>query len=237
MQHWRQDREELPRYINLLAEKQVDGVVLIGSTFNELKDRMEITGKVGQIPVVMANGHLDLPNFHSILIDDLKGIRSAADFLYEKGHREIFCICDLGTDSGREKEKGFLESMKLHDIEDGKSRVINCRYGLEGGALAVEQLLELKRPFTALIFGEDTTAIGAMKELKHRGIRVPEDVAIVGVMITPPILHLRSGTDYSGYQGRNDGNSLCQNPSGFAGKRGVSASLAIQPEIIVREST
>ena len=46
--------EECARYINLLMEKQVDGVVLIGSTFNQLKNRTEITGKVSRIPVVMA---------------------------------------------------------------------------------------------------------------------------------------------------------------------------------------
>ena len=103
----RQDRGMCPIH-QFLAEKQVDGVVLIGSTFNELKDRMEITGKVGRIPVVMANGHLDLPNFHSILIDDLKGIRSAADFLYEKGHREIFCICDLEHRQRQRKGKGIF---------------------------------------------------------------------------------------------------------------------------------
>ena len=64
--------EECARYINLLSEKQVDGIVLIGSTFNDLGGRTEITGKVSRIPVVMANGHLDLPNFYSILVDDLK---------------------------------------------------------------------------------------------------------------------------------------------------------------------
>ena len=229
--------EECARYINLLAEKQVDGVVLIGSTFNELKDRMEITGKVSRIPVVMANGHLDLPNFHSILIDDLKGIRSAADFLYEKGHREIFCICDLGTDSGREKEKGFLESMKLHDIEDGKSRVINCRYGLEGGALAVEQLLELKRPFTALIFGEDTTAIGAMEELKRRGIRVPEDVAIVGYDNSPDTIVCDPELTTVDIKAEMMGTLCARTLQDLLENRGASASLAIQPEIIVREST
>ena len=229
--------EECARYINLLMEKQVDGVVLIGSTFNQLKNRAEITGKVSRIPVVMANGHLDLPNFHSILIDDLKGFRNAADFLYEKGHREIFCLCDLETDSGQEKKKGFLESMKLHDIEDGESRIIACRYGMEGGTLAVEKLLELGRPFTALVVGEDSAGIGAMKELKRRGIKVPEDVAIVGydnspdtVVCEPELTTVDIKTEVMGTLCARTLQDLLEN-------RGVSTSLAIQPEIIVRNST
>ena len=115
--------------------------------------------------------------------------------------------------------------------------MINCRYGLEGGALAVEQLLELKRPFTALIFGEDTTAIGAMKELKHRGIRVPEDVAIVGYDNSPDTIICDPELTTVDIKAEMMGTLCARTLQDLLENRGVSASLAIQPEIIVREST
>ena len=229
--------EECARYINLLSEKQVDGLVLIGSTFNALEGRTEITGKVSRIPVVMANGHLDLPNCYSILIDDLKGIRRAADFLYEKGHRDIFCICDLETDSGREKKKGFLESMKLHDIDNGEERVLPCRYGMEGGVLAVERLLDLGRPFTGLLFGEDTTAIGAMKALRRRGIRVPEDVAIVGYDNSPDAVVCEPELTTVDIKIEMMGALCARTLQDLLENKEANTALAIQPEIIVRKST
>ena len=127
--------------------------------------------------------------------------------------------------------------MKLHDIEDGESRIIACRYGMEGGTLAVEKLLELGRPFTALVVGEDSAAIGAMKELKRRGIKVPEDVAIEGydnspdtVVCEPELTTVDIKTEVMGTLCARTLQDLLEN-------RGVSTSLAIQPEIIVRNST
>ena len=101
----------------------------------------------------------------------------------------------------------------------------------------MEKLLELGRPFTALVVGEDSAAIGAMKELKRRGIKVPEDVAIVGydnspdtVVCEPELTTVDIKTEVMGTLCARTLQDLLEN-------RGVSTSLAIQPEIIVRNST
>ncbi len=172
--------EECALYLKILSEKKVDGIVLVGSVFNNLKDHPELTALIKDVPVVMANGKLDLPNCYSVLVDDRKGIRTAAEYLYGKGHRDLLYICDLDTESGREKKMGFLEALKLHDIPDGEERIFHTLYGLEGGKQAAEAILASGKSFTGLVFGEDITAIGAMKEFKRRGYRIPEDVAITG---------------------------------------------------------
>ncbi len=115
--------QECDRYFEILSEKQTDGIVLIGSVFNELIKYPEITAKIKDTPVVIANGQVKLPNFYSVLVDDTKAIRMASDYMFDHGRMDLFYVFDIATDSGRAKRQGFLEAMKLRDVPDGNDRV------------------------------------------------------------------------------------------------------------------
>ena len=115
--------QECNRYFEILSEKQTDGIVLIGSVFNELIKYPEITAKIKDTPVVIANGQVKLPNFYSVLVDDTKAIRMASDYMFDHGRMDLFYVFDIATDSGRAKRQGFLEAMKLRDVPDGIDRV------------------------------------------------------------------------------------------------------------------
>ena len=115
--------QECNRYFEILSEKQTDGIVLIGSVFNELIKYPEITDKIKDTPVVIANGQVKLPNFYSVLVDDTKAIRMASDYMFDHGRMDLFYVFDIATDSGRAKRQGFLEAMKLRDVPDGNDRV------------------------------------------------------------------------------------------------------------------
>lgn len=236
---------ECEKYMEILSEKQLDGLVLIGSVFNELIHYPEITARMRDIPVVVANGHVDLPNFYSVLVDDTKGIRMAVDYLYEKGHRDILYAYDMETDSAKAKRRGFLEAMKLHDIANAERFVITCEYGLEEGKEAAKQIVKTfgmpgddKKPgFSGIVCGEDITAIGIMKGLRSYGIRVPEDVAITGcnnspdsLICEPEMTTLDSKPELLGF--------LCaQLLEQLIEGKGSVADVAIQPDLIVRGTT
>ena len=115
--------QECNRYFEILSEKQTDGIVLIGSVFNELIKYPELTAKIKDTPVVIANGQVKLPNFYSVLVDDTKAIRMASDYMFDHGRMDLFYVFDIATDSGRAKRQGFLEAMKLRDVPDGNDRV------------------------------------------------------------------------------------------------------------------
>ena len=95
--------QECDRYFEILSEKQTDGIVLIGSVFNELINYPEITAKIKDTPVVIANGQVKLPNFYSVLVDDTKAIRMASDYMFDHGRMDLFYVFDIATDSGRAK--------------------------------------------------------------------------------------------------------------------------------------
>ena len=226
--------EECEKYVEILSEKQVDGIVLIGSVFNELIHYPDITSKIKDIPVVVANGKVNLPNFYPVLVDDTKGIRTAVDYLFKKGHRELVYVYDMETDSGWAKRQGFLEAMKLHDIPEAEKRVIPCKFGLEGGLKAAEALCASGIGFTGVVCGEDITAIGMMKGLKKRGILVPDQVVITGYNNSPDSLICEPELTTIDNKPELLGG-LCSQllQEVLEGKKSAS-SLAIQPELIVR---
>ena len=171
---------ETEKYLRAVVEKKVDGLVLVGSIFNTLCRTPEIEALLRTTPLVLANGRLDLPNSYSVLVDDQYGVSLAVRHLAERGHREIYYLKDLDTVSANLKCQGFLSGMRQEGLEATKRHVLETEMSLEGGMRAVEKLLRNKKTFTALVCGEDITAVGAVKALLRAGIRVPEDVAVTG---------------------------------------------------------
>lgn len=229
--------EECEKYMEILSEKQIDGIVLIGSVFNELINYPDITSKIKDIPVIAANGKVNLPNFYSVLVDDTKGIRTAVDYLYERGHRELVYIYDMETDSGWAKRQGFLEAMKLHDIPEAEKRVIPSKHGLEGGLKAVDALCSSGTSFTGVVCGEDITAIGMMKGLKKRGFSIPDQVVITGYNNSPDSLICEPELTTIDNKPELLGGLCAQLLQEVLEGKTSASSLAIQPELIVRGST
>lgn len=172
--------KETEKYLRTVLEKKVDGIVLVGSIFNTICKDSEIEGLLKNIPVVLANGKLELPNSYSVLVDDQYGVSLAVDHLAEKGHKHIFYLKDMDTISARLKCEGFMRSMRRCGIENVKKHVLQTSRSIEGGQKAVEKLIQDGKEFTAIVCGEDITAAGAVKALLHAGLRVPEDVAVTG---------------------------------------------------------
>lgn len=229
--------EECERYFEILSEKQVDGIVLIGSVFNELIHYPGITAKIKGVPVVTANGKVNLPNFYDVLVDDTKGIRLAVDYLYEKGHRDLVYIFDMETDSGRAKRQGFLEAMKLRDIPAAEKRVIHSEYGLAGGIEAARALCRSGLAFTGVVCGEDITAIGVMKGLKKQGYQIPGQVVITGCNNSPDSLICEPELTTLDNKPELLGALCAQLLQDVLEGRALASSLAIQPELIVRKTT
>ena len=226
--------EECEKYMEILSEKQIDGIVLIGSVFNELIHYSDITSKIKDIPVVVANGKVNLPNFYSVLVDDTKGIRTAVDYLFKKGHNELVYVYDMETDSGWAKRQGFLEAMKLHDIPEAEKRVIPGKFGLEGGLKAAETLCASGIGFTGVICGEDITAIGMMKGLKKRGYLIPDQVVITGYNNSPDSLICEPELTTIDNKPELLGGLCSQLLQEVLEGKTSASSLAIQPELIVR---
>ena len=155
----------------------MDGIVLVGSVFNSIGRDPEVASYLRVVPVVLANGRLDLPNAASVLLDDAGGAALATQHLVAMGRRNLWYVQDLDTASAIAKRDGFLRAAETLGV---RGRVIETEFSIEGGRKAAKELMSSCRLFDGIVCGEDETAVGVVKGLVAAGMRIPRDVAITG---------------------------------------------------------
>lgn len=230
-------KEECMKYIRMLSRNQVEGVILVGSEFNDLCDPKELGELLPEKPIVMANGELKLPNVQSVLVDEGYGVQLAVQHLYDKGHRNIAFVMDVKKDAGIRKRDGFLRKMKQLGYDDAAERILYTKYGAGGGEEAAKKIVGGSRRFDAVIFTEDLTAVYAMNALQNMGYRIPEDVAVVGCnnseysrISNPPLTTINN-------KGELLSELSVQLLENLMTGKSEKASLIIRPELAVRQTT
>lgn len=178
----RNDRREKEAYIDFFSNGTTDGAIIYGSDLDEadlIRRRAQL-----DFPFVVVENEVEDANVNNVLVDNTYGSKLAIDHLVEKGCRRIMHI--TGAKRARaslRRWQGYLISMELHGLSQYQS-VIECdEYGVDEGYAAVKGLLEKNRKEVlpeAIYFGADNTAVGGMIALGEAGIRIPEDIRVVG---------------------------------------------------------
>jgi len=166
-------------YLNLLQSKRVEGIIFIATTTHV--DQIRPIVKSG-IPVVIFYRDIpdvDVDTFH---IDNFQAGYQGTRYLIELGHREIACIQPLSaaTPSGQ-RVAGYQRAMEESGLVCQEAMMPRGDNRLGGGKRAAEALIASGLPFTAIFSTNDTMAIGAMRTLREVGLRIPEDISILGV--------------------------------------------------------
>ena len=177
-----EDDNEVLRADRLCREKKPLGILILGGNMEHFLSGF---AKI-EIPCVLVSSNAsNLPfyNLSSVSTDDRLAAKCAMDALIELGHRRFAIVGgDRDTsDTGRLRFEGCLESCSEHGIDfDRDKDYIGVRFSYQDGYDATCLLLKNKREFTALFAAADVMAIGAIRALKDNGLRVPEDVSVVG---------------------------------------------------------
>ena len=178
-------------YIELLLERGVSGIVFIsGLHADTAADHARYHALVARgLPVVFMNGRIDDLAAPFISDDDAVAMDLAVAHLVALGHTQI------GLAVGPErfvpvirKTQGFTASLRDRlelSAAEARSWVAHSLYSVEGGQAAAGRLLD--RGSTALVCGSDMMALGAVRAARSRGLRVPEDVSVVGYDDSPLI--------------------------------------------------
>lgn len=169
--------EDKIKHIGLLLEKRVDGIMLIGSIFKEERNNTHILKAAESVPVVLLNSFVEGRGVYSVFCDDEAGVRAAVDHLAAGGRRNIAYLNGAATYSGVRKLEGYRSAVRKAGLQEW---TLEAQAGIDGGYAAAETLLGQKRAPDGIVCSEDELAVGAMKKLKQMGIRVPEDVAVIG---------------------------------------------------------
>jgi len=165
--------------IAVLREKQVDGIIYTSGMVTP--EHREMFLRLRR-PVVLA-ATVDPENeFPGVLVDSRRGAQLAMEHLIDLGHRRIAVISGPRTDTvaGAPRWQGYQEAALTRGIHLVPQWVTEGDYRLESGYWAMDRILNQKELPSAVAAASDMMAIGAMNAILDRGLRVPEDISVVG---------------------------------------------------------
>ena len=177
-----ENRNEVRRALQLCLEKKPKGILFLGGNRQNFLADFD---KIG-VPCVLVTADaagMPFDNLSSVSSDDRAAARMAMDALIEQGHRRFAIVGGdrKVSDTTKLRYEGCLEAFASHNIPfDPELDYENVRFSYEGGYQAACNLLDRSRSFTALFAMSDVMAIGVIRALHDRGIKVPEDVSVMG---------------------------------------------------------
>ncbi|HEY0139951.1 MAG TPA: LacI family DNA-binding transcriptional regulator [Thermoanaerobaculia bacterium] len=169
------DREEM-RAVVQAVRGRVDGLIVMSP---DLEPSALLTDLPAGVPVVMLNSRV--AGRPCITIDNANGAREVTAHLLSLGHRRIAFICGPAQNADAEqRRRGYRNALKAAGMEGDRDLEFGGHFTEESGYEAARRILESKRRPTAIFASNDAMAIGALGALIEAGVRVPEDMALVG---------------------------------------------------------
>jgi LacI family asc operon transcriptional repressor len=171
--------EEEKAAIQFLLDLRCDGVIIY-PRFLSIAEMDEIISQHKQ-PILVINRRLRLNDSYCIFSDQHATSAAAVGHLIEQGHRDIaFITGSLDSPTGIERLAGYKEALAQHDIALNEALIVKGKWTPETGAAGVETLRQRGVSYSALVASNDDMAIGAMKQLHLHGVKVPEQVSVIG---------------------------------------------------------
>ncbi|GAA3980297.1 LacI family DNA-binding transcriptional regulator [Actinomadura viridis] len=227
-------------YTELLLERGVSGIIFVnGLHADSRSDRTRYTRLLDRrLPIVLINGYRADISAPYVSNDDIASLEIAVAHLASLGHRRI------GLAVGQERfvpsirktegyRKGMAEHLRTTDVDD---LIVDSLFTVEGGQAAAKRLID--QGCTAVCCGSDIIAIGVIRGARQCGIRVPEDLSVVGfddspmtAYLDPPLTTVRQPVREMGLAAVG---SLLEEINGTPAPR---TELLYRPELVVRKST
>ncbi len=173
-----QKESESQLFQRLARERRIDGVILISASVTE--EELNIFREESVPSIVVAR---KCENLDSVYVNNEQGASDATDYLIEKGHRVIACV--LSSKSGipmTERLDGYKRSLRQHNIEFKPELVFEVDDDTMHAGIETFPRIKILEPCVTAVFcpAGDMTAIGIIKEAKKEGLRVPQDLCVVG---------------------------------------------------------
>jgi len=192
MSNFAQDEAKEKMLLEIMRSESIDGLIVSPAS----KDDKEVISLVKSgLPIVCVDRGLDNVDADIVLVDNQKGAYDAVKFLTQLGHKRIAYIGGLPQiPSSMERRDGYLQALRDAGIEPAQELIKFGDSKHESGKSLAGLLLDLNNPPTALFTGNNLITLGALEMIHNRGIKIPEEVAIIGfddmywsVSLNPPL--------------------------------------------------
>ncbi|MEI8309449.1 MAG: LacI family DNA-binding transcriptional regulator [Verrucomicrobiota bacterium] len=230
--------EVLEKELTALREYRVDGVLIFPSSSSAFPQVYRDLEKQ-KYPFVIVDVPIGGLKTAYVGNDNVCAGRLAAEHLLGLGHRRIVFISGYHESlAAHDRLAGFQQALKTARVPVDPSLVVGDGFTFEQGRSAVAQLLKCKAKFSAIVAPSDFAALGVMQELAGSGLRVPEDVSVIGCgnrnfssMVRPSLTTINQNPQKLG---REAINALVKQ---IEGKSTRALRLTVAPELIARKST
>ncbi|MBN2165169.1 MAG: LacI family DNA-binding transcriptional regulator [Marinilabiliaceae bacterium] len=236
MCNFSQDEKKEEMYLDILQSESIDGLIAAPAHENDQK----VIGIVNSgLPIVCVDRGLANVDVDLVLVENRAGAYSAVDHLAKKGYKRIAYISGMKQiPSSQQREKGYIDALRDHGIEIDSDLI---KYGdsrHESSTKLCEELLDMPNPPDAIFTGNNLITLGALETIHKRGLKIPEDVAIVGfddmywsISLNPPLTAVRQPA----YEiGKRAAELLIQRINDSS--RSV-VNMILKTELMVRSST
>jgi LacI family transcriptional regulator, galactose operon repressor len=166
--------------LEMLRARQVDGIVLASAHVSGNTDVLKKIAALGCALVMIDRDDHPRLKCHRVITDDEEVGRLATAHLLQQGRRAVAHIGGPAIVHSRRREAGYLETLRAHRIEPRPEWVVRSGFMEADGYHAMQRLLEVNPPIDAVFAANDPAAIGAMRAIWEAGLRVPDDIAVVG---------------------------------------------------------
>ena len=226
-------------YVELLLGQQVSGIVFAGGLYSQRKASHEhyerLTAR--SLPVVLINASISELPFPRVACDDEVAVEQALGHLASLGPTRIGMVLGPVAHVPTERKLGAARAMAERlGIELGDDRVVHSTYSLESGQASAARLV--RTGVTGLICASDVLALGAIRAVRRAGLRVPEDVSVVGYddsalmnCTDPPLTTVRQPIEPMGRA------AIELLVAQIGGQDVPQDELLFEPELVVRGST
>lgn len=167
--------------IKALFNSRVDGMLLSLSRETTNFDHIESIISKG-VPIVFYDRMYNSPTSSKVIVDDYAGAKEAVQHLIDQGCKKIAHLeAAPNLMISIDRLKGFEDALKENNMEVKPEYIMECHSGtFEEGKKATRKLLALPNPPDAIFANNDPMAMGAMMAIKEKGLKIPQDIAIVG---------------------------------------------------------
>jgi DNA-binding LacI/PurR family transcriptional regulator len=226
------DPEVLDDYTEMLQLRGAEGLITVDTTLTEAP----------QLPTVAIAGHKQLERVTNIVLDHGKAAELVLQYLYDQGHRDIAIIRGQASSAdSQDRWKAIAVAAEERGVAIAELLTTQLERddpSPEEGYKAAKTLLERKQGFSALFAYNDVSAIGAIRAIKEAGLRVPEDISVVGFDdIREATYHLPSLTTVRQpllRMGQLAAETLTEH---LDMEKDQPAVITVEPELVVRESS
>jgi LacI family transcriptional regulator len=174
-----------------------DGIILLGTELNN-QDLVFLNDI--NVPIVIVDNYFEFEEYDCVVMNNVDAVFKAVQYLVELGYKDIgYFHSSFVINNFAAREEGYKKALKLLGIEYKRENVFHLTPTLEGAYRDMQKILQTGAVLPSAVFSDnDTIAVGAIKALKEHGIKIPEQLSIIGfddipfcLMADPPLTTMR----------------------------------------------